>query len=203
MDDKSSQSGFERFQSRQGGGQPPTKGGFYDPDDLTRVPGVVGQMVDWMEESARKPSRRFALGAALAVGGTILGHTVLGVEEVATHLNIALLGPTTRGKGHIISASKKLLSSAGAVCRIGPSDFGSSTAFIEALTAQHGIFLSLIDEFGDVLHRMTKPSAGGWETDLMRTIKEIFSIAFEAYYPSRKARQKEYEPIVRRETGKE
>ena len=152
-------------------------------------------MVDWMEESGRKPSRRFALGAALAVGGTILGHTVQGVEEVSTHLNIALLGPTTRGKGHIISASKKLLSSAGAICRIGPSDFGSSTAFIEALTAQQGIFLSLIDEFGDVLHRMTLKSAGGWETDLMRTIKEIFSIAFEAYYPSRKARQKEYEPI--------
>ena len=127
MDDNN-KSALGRFQSRQAGGEQAqaTQGDSaeksesaveptaYDPDDLTRVPGLVGQMVDWMEESARKPSRRFALGAALAVGGTILGHTVQGVEEVSTHLNIALLGPTTRGKGHIISASKKLLSSAGA-----------------------------------------------------------------------------------------
>jgi hypothetical protein len=188
-------SAYERFQSRSGetrGDSAATSGAY--SSDLTRVPGVIGQMVDWLEESARKPSRPFALGAALAVGGTILGHTVQGVEDVATHLNIALLGPTTRGKGHIISSSKKLLTSAGADCRIGPGDFGSSTAFVETLTAL-GVFLSLMDEFGDILHRIAKPNAGGWEGDVLRAIKEIFSLSFETYYPARKARQQEYKPI--------
>jgi hypothetical protein len=189
-------SAYERFQSRSGEtrGDSAAQSGAYS-SDLTRVPGVIGQMADWLEASARKPSRPFALGAALAVGGTILGHTVLGVEEVATHLNVALLGPTTRGKGHIISASKNLLRSAGADCRIGPGDFGSSTAFVETLVAKEGVFLSLMDEFGDILHRMAKPTSGGWESDLLRAIKEIFSLSFEAYYPARKAKQPDYQPI--------
>jgi hypothetical protein len=190
-----SSSAFERFQQRSGAAQSAAKSGAYDPNDLTRVPGVVGQMVDWLEESARRPSRPFALGAALAVGGTLLGHTVLGVEDVATHLNVALLGPTARGKGHIISTSKKLLTSAGADCRIGPGDFGSSTAFVETLVAKEGVFLSLMDEFGDILHRMAKPTTAGWETDLLRALKAIFSLSFEAYYPARKAKQPDYQPI--------
>jgi hypothetical protein len=50
-----------------------------DPfEALTNVPGLVGEVIDWVADSARYPCRVFALGTALATLGTAMGRRVMG-----------------------------------------------------------------------------------------------------------------------------
>src|SRR4051794_5291572 len=43
---------------------------------LTYVPGLVGELIEWIVASAPKPSRVLALGAAVTLVGTIIGRRV-------------------------------------------------------------------------------------------------------------------------------
>jgi hypothetical protein len=52
----------------------------------TRVPGVVGKLVDWIAATSRRPNRVLALGAAVSVVGTLIGRRVAGPTRSATHL---------------------------------------------------------------------------------------------------------------------
>src|SRR5262245_52427008 len=55
----------------------PFEPAFFNPDDLTRVPGVVGMLSDWTVRSALYPNRTLALGAALVTVGTLMGRRVM------------------------------------------------------------------------------------------------------------------------------
>ena len=44
----------------------PFEPAFFNPDDLTQVPGVVGRLIDWIVKSALYPNRTLALGARLS-----------------------------------------------------------------------------------------------------------------------------------------
>lgn len=52
------------------------------PEHLTYVPGLLGEIVDWITASARKPSRTMALAAAVAVMGTALARCWSGPTKV-------------------------------------------------------------------------------------------------------------------------
>jgi hypothetical protein len=60
---------------------------------LTYVPGLVGQIVDWIVSGARRPNRVMALGVALGVVGTLIGRRVEGPTGCATHLYVFMLLP--------------------------------------------------------------------------------------------------------------
>jgi hypothetical protein len=56
---------------------------------LTYVPGLVGQIVEWIVAGARRPNRVMALGVALAVVGTLIGRRFEGPTGNATHLTFS------------------------------------------------------------------------------------------------------------------
>src|SRR5215472_2057465 len=65
---------------------------------LTYVPGLVGQIVDWIVAGARRPNRVMALGVALGVVGTLIGRRVEGPTGNATHLYIFILAADRMGQ---------------------------------------------------------------------------------------------------------
>jgi hypothetical protein len=70
-------------------------------DELERytyVPGAVGDIVDWVTSTARRPNRILALGAAIVVIGTLIGRRVAGPTNSATHLYVVTVAPATAGK---------------------------------------------------------------------------------------------------------
>jgi hypothetical protein len=53
---------------------------------FTNPPGLVGDIVDWITATSRRPNRVLALGAAVTVVGTLIGRRVAGPTNSATHL---------------------------------------------------------------------------------------------------------------------
>src|SRR5262249_6122000 len=90
------------------------------------VPGVVGEAIEWILATARRPNRVLALAAAIPLVGTLIGRRVAGPTRSATHLYAVAVAPTGAGKQHPIDCITALMTAAGAQEHIGPSSFMSA-----------------------------------------------------------------------------
>src|SRR5215510_4421584 len=75
---------------------------------FTTVPGLVGEIVDWITATSRRPNRVLALGAAVTVVGTLIGRRVAGPTRSATHLYAVGIAPTGSGKQHLLDSVIRL-----------------------------------------------------------------------------------------------
>src|SRR5262245_26744043 len=82
-------------------------------EQLTYVPGLLGELIEWNVRTARYPSRVMALAAAIAVVGKLLDRKIAGPTMSATHLYTVVLAPTGSGKQHQLDVVKTLLTAAG------------------------------------------------------------------------------------------
>jgi hypothetical protein len=157
----------------------------YDPNDLTRVPGAIGGVVDWIERDAMYPSRRLGLVAALGAGATVMAQRVQGPTGAGTHLYLMGLASTGTGKSFALKALKNLLSTIDAI-QLVVGEFKSSVSLVETLL-RFPAFLAVIDEFGDYLARLVNPNSGSYENDIMRVMKEVVTLSWD-YYPTPNAK---------------
>jgi hypothetical protein len=141
---------------------------------LTYVPGLVGQIVDWIVSGARRPNRVMALGVALGVVGTLIGRGVEGPTGNATHLYIFILAPTGWGKDHPLWCGNKLMFAVGAGSLLGPSEFVSGRGIIKYLK-RNPLTLCIVDELGDVFQLINSQQANPWVTDLMGHFKKLYN----------------------------
>ena len=82
-------------------------------EQLTYVPGLLGELIEWNVRTARYPSRVMALAAAIAVVGKLLDRKVAGPTMSGTHLYTVVLAPTGSGKQHQLDVVKTLLNAGG------------------------------------------------------------------------------------------
>jgi hypothetical protein len=120
---------------------------------LTYVPGLLGELIEWNVRTARYPSRVMALAAAVAVVGKLLDRKIAGPTMSATHLYIVVLAPTGSGKQHQLDVVKTALTAAGMANSIGPGDFSSVQALQKEIKEKMS-FISVMDEFGSFLRRI-------------------------------------------------
>jgi hypothetical protein len=122
-------------------------------NQLTHVPGLLGELIEWNVRTARYPSRMMALAAAIAVVGKLLDRKVAGPTMSGTHLYTVVLAPTGSGKQHQLDVVKTLLTTAGMGDLIGPGDFSSVQA-LQQLIKEKPSCTSVMDEFGSFLRRI-------------------------------------------------
>jgi hypothetical protein len=122
-------------------------------EQLTYVPGLLGELIEWNVQTARYPSRVMALAAAIAVAGKLLDRKVAGPTRSGTHLYTVVLAPTGSGKQHQSDVVKTLLTTAGMGDSIGPGDFSSVQA-LQQLIKEKNSCISVMDEFGSFLRRI-------------------------------------------------
>ena len=103
---------------------------------FTTVPGVVGEIVDWIIATSRRPNRVLALGAAVTVVGTLIGRRAAGPTRSATHLYAVGIAPTGSGKQHLLDSVIRLMEAAKASNHIGPSKFFSLSAVLDLLSSK-------------------------------------------------------------------
>src|SRR5215813_6972424 len=97
--------------------------GANDLEKLTYVPGLVGDITEWIVNGARRPNRVMALGVATVVVGTIVGRLIKGPTGSGTHLYIINLAPTGCGKDWPLQGGAMLMDAAGLSHLIGPDEF--------------------------------------------------------------------------------
>ena len=151
------------------------------PDHLTRVPGLLGEIVDWVCASNRKPNRVLALGTGLGVVGTLVGGGLAGPSSKnGTHLYIACIAPSGAGKEYPKAACGLLLDACNAGSLNGPSDFKSHSAVVSELKA-NPVMLCAVDELGVMLGRILSAKAKPHDSDISAILRELWGKNFMVY----------------------
>lgn len=152
------------------------------PDALTRVPGLVGQITDWIADSARKPQRAGALLAALEIVGTAAGRKFSGPTLTGTHLYGLFLAPSGAAKDHPLKCIGRVLHACTMGAHFGPSGFMSMSALINRISRQP-LTLTCIDEFGAFLARINGRKASTHEKAITGVLRTAWGSSFDTMAP--------------------
>jgi bifunctional DNA primase/polymerase-like protein/uncharacterized protein DUF3987 len=147
-------------------------------EPLTYCDGLVGEIIDWITDSARRPNRVLALGTAIAVVGTLIGRRVASPSRSATHLYVIGIAKTGAGKNHPIDCIMRLMTAANARHHIGPGEFISMPAVISVLQRKP-LSICPIDEFGAFLKRINGRRASSFEASISKTLRQIWGASFQ------------------------
>lgn len=154
------------------------------PEHLTRVPGLLGDVVEWICRASSRPNRTLALGAALGVMASVIGKGIAGPQNAnSPHLYILAMAPSGVGKDGPLKAITKLLKASSMTDRIGPSEFMSMSAVINFLLERkaHPTFTCAIDEFGAYLKRILSKKAGTHEMGIVKPLLQLWSCNHDDY----------------------
>ncbi|RTL88112.1 MAG: hypothetical protein EKK29_05930 [Hyphomicrobiales bacterium] len=157
---------------------PPNSAKHELPDHLTRPAGLLGEIVDWITDSAIKPNRVLSLGAAIAAMGTIIGRRVAGPTTSGTHLYIVALGLTGCGKDHPQKRSLALVKVANENLASPSGEFMSQTALVNHVT-ETPLSLVASDEVGVLLEKACNPRASSFERAITKSLREYWGSSFE------------------------
>jgi len=147
------------------------------PAHLLKVPGLVGQITDWITDSARRPNRAFALGAALVVLGTAAGRKIAGPTGSGTHLYVLGLADTGSGKDHALNAIPTLMCAAGLERHVGKGEFMSHQAVYTDLM-QEPLTVCPMDEFGSFLRKVNNRNGSGSEKAITGVLRTAWGKSF-------------------------
>lgn len=150
------------------------------PDLLLNPRGILGQLVDWMDETAIRPQRPFSVASALTVAGTILGRRYATETDLRPNLYLVGVGPTGCGKNHARSAAKKVLVACGLEDRLGGEELASGQAILSRV-AKHPAVLFQLDEFGLLMQAIQNPNAGSHLVAILSTLMKLFSSAADTF----------------------
>lgn len=148
--------------------------------DLTRPPGLVGEIMDWIVDSSSYPSRELALGPALCAVATLAGRAFETPSQARTNLYIVGLAQSGFGKDHARTCIKNLMERAGLGRLVGPARFASAAGLRQALVVFPS-FMSLQDEFGGFLTKLQDPRSGSDFATIRHYLMEFFSCASSTY----------------------
>jgi hypothetical protein len=153
-----------------------------DLEPFTHPPGLVGDVIDWITATSRRPNRVLALGAAITVVGTLIGRRVAGPTNSATHLYAVSIARSGAGKQHVLDAAVRLMCAAKADAHIGPSRFYSGSAIFQRLKSAP-VMLCMQDEIGGVLRAVTNRKAGTHDRQVGELLRSLWGLSFASLAP--------------------
>lgn len=147
------------------------------PDHLTRVPGLLGDVVEWIVAGSRRPNRTLALGAAVTLVGTLIGQAIAGPTGSATHLYVVALAPSGAGKDHPLQSIARALKASNNGALVGPSEFISMPAVIKFLSRKP-LSVCAMDEIGAFLKRLSHPKSSAYEKSISKVLRSAWGASF-------------------------
>lgn len=151
-----------------------------DEQEISYPPGLVGDIAKWIVATSRRPQMELAIGAALALVGTVAGRQFSGPTRSGTHLYILGLAPTGKGKDHPLQQISQIMSAASLPQHIGPSEFISMPSVINFLMRKP-LSICPMDEFGGFMKRINSRRASGFENSISKVLRTMWSSSFAPY----------------------
>jgi hypothetical protein len=169
---------------------------FQFPDHLLSVPGLVGQVAEYINRTALFPQPVLSLAASLAFCGALMGRKVASETDLRTNIYTIGVAPSGSGKEHARKALKRLAQAAEAERFIGAEKLASDQGLF-GLLAQAPACVALMDEFGRTLRVMNNDRAPAHLAQLLTTIMELTGSADSFIMEKRRAEHNnERKPIV-------
>jgi len=120
------------------------------PPHLLTIPGKLGLMVDWTNDTAMKPQPAFAVQAALALGSVAMGRKFRTTNDNWASLYFLNIGVSGAGKEHAKTVIERVLDAAKFSAMSPASEYTSDSA-IDSMLRMHPTHIAIIDEFGYML----------------------------------------------------
>lgn len=152
-------------------------------------PGLLGDMVQWMNDSAARPLPQLNLGAAIGFLGAIMGRRFESPTRARTNFYLVGLAPTGRGKNHPLDAIGKIAEAANIDEYLGPESIKSETAVRKLLEARPTV-TCMIDEMGGFMRKILNKRASTHEAGIRDIMLSIFSKANMTYRGAEGAAEK-------------
>lgn len=139
------------------------------PDYLFKPCGMVGELFDWINETAGCYQPKLALGAALVACGAIMGRKVRDINDGRTNLYMMGVAHSSAGKDHPGACIQKLFTAAGLSQYLGGSRVTSDSA-IEVALQTHPVQFFVWDEIGHMFAAIKQAGVGSGNGAHLRTI---------------------------------
>jgi len=143
-------------------------------ESLIHPPGVLGEITDYIVSTSRRPQPEFAVNAALALAGTVLGQRFISDKEIRPNLYLISVGITASGKDHPRKMVKKILNDAELNDMIGGENLASGQGLL-ARVRRTPVVLFQLDEFGMMLQAMQQKNSASYSREIPRNIIRLFS----------------------------
>lgn len=111
------------------------------------VPGLVGELVEWMHVTSRTPNPVLAFAASIAFLGTLAGRNYEAPTDLRTNFYTIGLAPSGFGKDHARKVIGKIVERGGLQRFVGGEQIMSGSALRKRVGSQGSCFFK-IDEFG-------------------------------------------------------
>ena len=161
------------------------------PRELADVPGVLGEMVEWMLACSPRRQPALCLASTIACLGALLGRRVQTPTGLRTNIYALGIAETASGKNAGLRLPVRLFALAGLTNWIGASewksDSGLRSSLLDEATRSH---ICLVDEFTKFLQAVSGPNAGGHQVTIKRALLELFSCANSTWLPAAYADRK-------------
>ncbi|MDM5182235.1 DUF3987 domain-containing protein, partial [Massilia sp. DJPM01] len=142
------------------------------PAHLLTVPGKLGLMVNFTNETASKPQPHFSVQAALAFGSVVLGRKFCTTQRNWPNLYFLNIGVTGSGKEHAKTVIEECLRAAELGQLIGACDYTSDAA-VDSMLLAKPTHISILDEFG-MLMESAKSKGNHHGATVRRRLMEVF-----------------------------
>jgi hypothetical protein len=155
---------------------------------LLRVPGLVGDIAEWIVASSNKPQPVLAVAAATATVSALIGRKARTESNLRSNLYVLGVGETGCGKERARQAINSLFVALG-VDRVLGDSFASDSA-VETAIGQSPVRLYLIDEMGYFLGTMRDELAPAHVRSIVPVLLRMYSSS-EGVYRKRTYAQSE------------
>ena len=162
------------------------------PEWILQPPGFVGQLCEWMNETAGNYQPLFSLGCALTAAGALMGRKIRDHSNGRTNIFMMGVGKSSSGKDHPGKCIRELFTVAGATSLLGGSRVTSDSA-IELALSVHPAQLFTWDEVGHMFAAIKQAGAGSGGaahlTTIVPALMELYSTAGNLYIGKQKAQE--------------
>jgi hypothetical protein len=159
------------------------------------VDGVLADFIHYTTSTAEYPRPELALGAGIAMLGTVMGRKVVGPTGLGTNIYAVGIAPSSAGKDHALSTVDQLLGDADLGHLLPCSDFTSDSA-VEAALQKQPAMLAQMDEIGHILRVLNKPQTASHEDRLSMCLMRLFTSTHKTYRGKAWAPSSGMEPVV-------
>jgi hypothetical protein len=150
----------------------------------TGVPGLLGDVADWIYATSFKPNRTLSLASSIALIGMLICRRVQTPMNGGTVLYVVGVAPTGSGKERPQDAVMQILKKIDCSNHIGPGSFMSSSALVNMLDTKP-MCLCFQDEFGAVLKKTNDRNAKGFEKEVNQCLRQLWSKGYGTYVSPR------------------
>lgn len=155
--------------------QEPVKYGLSVPDHLLTIPGVLGKIVEYYENTAPKSQPQFAVQTALAIGSVAMGRRwkTKGWNNYSS-LYFINIGLSSSGKEHVRTVITSILYAADRGDMLGPPKYSSGSA-VYSEVRDMPCHIGIIDEFG-LLLESAKRSGNSHSSDALSVMMQFWGL---------------------------